>query len=668
MSWPRSSPSAYRRGERPSLQEYVDRCPAMGDEIRELFPALVEVEQAEEVLEAAARPAASPSAPALRQVGDYRVIREVGRGGMGVVYEAEQVSLGRRVALKILPGVVAKDRKALERFRREARAAARLHHTNIVPVFEVGQDGDVVFYAMQFIQGQGLDVVIDELARQRQQSGHGSAAPVAAGAEEPRPGRPGTTRPERTGAVVEEPGHRCRFATAPRPWWLRCGRGRSAGWRGRWSPGPSRPRSSIRTGPAHRTAWPRPARAIPSPAARPACRSSASSSTSAVLPGGTQVSAVESSGRRLPFFRSVAQIGRQAAQGLAYAHARGIIHRDIKPSNLLLDTAGVVWITDFGLAKADDDGLTATGDILGTIRYMAPERFRGEGDARADVYALGLTLYELLTLRPAFESSDRLQMIERIKTEEPVRPRLARQPDSARPGDDRPEGDRQGPRAPLPDGRRDGRGPAAVPRRRAGAGAADDGRGALRPVGAAQSRGGRSRRGADRRASPGHNRLHDRGREHEPTCCRAGRGGRRCRAALRQEADQRALAEKAPAPGEANFAKARAAVDESFTKISESQLLTVPGMQPLRRELLSSALAILRGLRQGASRRLDRARRPGLRPPPGRQDPWRAGRVTGGEGILREGQSLVRAARQGEPGGARAVGRPGPVALAARSP
>ncbi len=116
-------------------------------------------------------PAASPSAPALRQVGDYRVIREVGRGGMGVVYEAEQVSLGRRVALKILPGVVAKDRKALERFRREARAAARLHHTNIVPVFEVGQDGEVVFYAMQFIQGQGLDVVIDELARQRQKTG-----------------------------------------------------------------------------------------------------------------------------------------------------------------------------------------------------------------------------------------------------------------------------------------------------------------------------------------------------------------------------------------------------------------------------------------------------------------------------------------------------------------
>ncbi len=111
------------------------------------------------------------------------------------------------------------------------------------------------------------------------------------------------------------------------------------------------------------------------------------------------------------------------ALGLAYAHARGIVHRDIKPSNLLLDTAGVVWITDFGLAKAEDDGLTATGDILGTLRYMAPERFRGAGDERADVYALGLSLYELLTLRPAFGASDRLRLIEQIKAEEPVRPR-----------------------------------------------------------------------------------------------------------------------------------------------------------------------------------------------------------------------------------------------------
>ena len=431
----------YRRGERPSLQEYVDRCPEMGEEIRELFPALVEVEQAEEVLEAHAEPAASPAVPALRRLGDYRVIREVGRGGMGVVYEAEQVSLGRRVALKILPGIVARDRKTLERFRREARAAARLHHTNIVPVFDVGQDGEVVFYTMQFIQGQGLDVVIDELAHQRQKSGHASAAPVSAAERSVSASRSPASLPvrDRSEALVASLHARqvSRMAQSLITGTFAAGVSDSD---------PTGSSSGLSATGTHSSQL----------EGASGMSMHASSGTSAVLPGGTQISAIESSGRRLPYFRSVAQIGRQAAQGLGYAHARGIVHRDIKPSNLLLDTAGVVWIADFGLAKADDDGLTATGDVLGTIRYMAPERFRGEGDARADVYALGLTLYELLTLRPAFEFSHRLQLIERIKKEEPVCPRAV---DRRIPRDletivlkaiDKEPG------SPLPDRRRDG--------------------------------------------------------------------------------------------------------------------------------------------------------------------------------------------------------------------
>ena len=152
----------YRRGERPSLQEYVDRLPEMADEIREMFPALVDVEQAKGTPAPEQEPP-PPATPRLRELGDYRILREIGRGGMGVVYEAEQVSLGRRVALKVLPAHVIGDRKTQERFRREAKAAARLHHTNIVPVFEVGRDRDVSFYAMQLIQGQGLEQVIDEL-------------------------------------------------------------------------------------------------------------------------------------------------------------------------------------------------------------------------------------------------------------------------------------------------------------------------------------------------------------------------------------------------------------------------------------------------------------------------------------------------------------------------
>jgi len=158
-----------RRGERPSLKEYTDRYPELAEAIRELFPAMVEMQFAEAELPPATGPGPSPpaeSAPLLRQVGDYRIDREIGRGGMGIVYKAEQVSLGRRVALKVLPRH-AVGSSAVERFRREARAAAKLHHTNIVPVFEVGQDAEVSYYAMQLIQGCGLDQVIAELRRMR---------------------------------------------------------------------------------------------------------------------------------------------------------------------------------------------------------------------------------------------------------------------------------------------------------------------------------------------------------------------------------------------------------------------------------------------------------------------------------------------------------------------
>jgi serine/threonine protein kinase len=122
--------------------------------------------------------------------------------------------------------------------------------------------------------------------------------------------------------------------------------------------------------------------------------------------------------------RNVARLGQQAAEALAYAHGRGIIHRDIKPANLLLDSTGVLWVSDFGLVKTQDPALTDTGDLVGTVRYMAPERFRGECDARADVYSLGLTLYELLVLRPAFDGQDRLHLVDQIARQEPIRPRV----------------------------------------------------------------------------------------------------------------------------------------------------------------------------------------------------------------------------------------------------
>ncbi len=118
----------------------------------------------------------------------------------------------------------------------------------------------------------------------------------------------------------------------------------------------------------------------------------------------------------------------QVADALAHAASQGILHRDIKPSNLLLEETGNVWVTDFGLAKADDgDNLTHTGDIVGTLRYMAPERFNGQGDLRSDVYSLGLTLYELLALRPAFDETDRNKLVKQVMHDEPVRPRKLNQ-------------------------------------------------------------------------------------------------------------------------------------------------------------------------------------------------------------------------------------------------
>ncbi|WP_165228276.1 serine/threonine-protein kinase [Aquisphaera insulae] len=371
----------YRAGERPSIDDLADRHPDLAGQIRNLLPALLMIEQ-DLSIDPEPEPGVSrlPITPeGSSRIGDYRLIRVVGRGGMGVVYEAEQVSLGRRVALKVLPRHVSGAPRALERFRREAKAAARLHHTNIVPVFEVGQEGDVAYFAMQFIQGQGLDQVIDDLRR-------------LCGRAVPAPGA-GVTRARASGGLAGSllAGH----LDTPPP-------GAAA----------SDPYAATEEAPS---GWSADRLPLDPRADEPI--------GSAMLPGAAALSSVDSQGRGQPYFRGVAQIGRQAAAGLAYAHARGVIHRDIKPSNLLLDAAGVVWIADFGLAKSEEDGLTQTGDVLGTLRYMAPERFRGEADPRSDVYALGLTLYELLTLEPAYDSSDRPRFLDRVRDEEPARPR-----------------------------------------------------------------------------------------------------------------------------------------------------------------------------------------------------------------------------------------------------
>jgi serine/threonine protein kinase len=353
----------YRAGERPSLQEYIDRYPELADDIRDLLPAMVEIEQAKEHYQEAT-PAA---APALQQLGDFRIIREVGQGGMGVVYEAEQVSLGRHVALKLLPRGLLPDARAKQRFEREARAAARLHHTNIVPVFGVGEQDGMPYYVMQFIQGLGLDQVLLELQRLR---------PGAEGGVGARP----VPRSDVSAADVARSLLTGQFAPA-------------AG-----------PEATVDHAPARAT--------DPGPAA--GSDASAPSSSAVVLPGQSRDGS-KTAGRKPTYWQSVARIGVQVAEALEYAHKQGVRHRDIKPSNLLLDTQGTVWVTDFGLAKADDQqDLTRTGDILGTLRYMPPEAFDGKADARGDLYSLGLTLYELLAFRPAFEERERNRLIQQV--------------------------------------------------------------------------------------------------------------------------------------------------------------------------------------------------------------------------------------------------------------
>jgi serine/threonine protein kinase/Flp pilus assembly protein TadD len=275
------------------------------------------------------------------QLGDFRLVREVGRGGMGIVYEAEQVSLRRRVALKVLPFAATMDPRQLARFRNETYAAASLHHTNIVPVYYVGCERGIHYYAMQFIDGQPLSALLHGLRR-----------------------GPSTGRP--TPPAGDEP------------------------------TGPYQPGAPAPDGPAAAT---QPVAAL----------------TTQGPEGGTT------------YFRAVARLGEQAAEALQHAHDLGVLHRDVKPGNLLLDGRGNVWVTDFGLARVQSEAsLTETGDLVGTLRYMSPEQsLAGQVtvDHRTDVYSLGATLYELLTLQPVFGGKDRQELLQQITFEEPVTPR-----------------------------------------------------------------------------------------------------------------------------------------------------------------------------------------------------------------------------------------------------
>jgi serine/threonine protein kinase len=326
----------WRLGERPSIEEYAQRFPEQAEEVRDVLHAVVMMEQMKPhpgPSTPSNGAAAGPQAP-LQRLGEYRIIREIGRGGMGVVYEAEQETLHRRVAIKVLPANLLTSDKVRSRFRQEAMAAARLHHTSIVPVFGVGEVDGHCFYVMQLIEGRSLDQVI-----RSQESGGRSQESGVRSQESDVSGR---------GSVTEVLSSKAR---SRRP-----------------ETSPLTPDSCLQT-----------------PDSLP-------------LPP-----------------RTVARIGMEIADALAYAHAQGVLHRDIKPSNLMLDERGAAWVTDFGVAKiAEGAGITQTGDVVGTLKYMPPERFSGQSDARGDIYSLGMSLYEALTLQSPFPDTTPHHLIQLI--------------------------------------------------------------------------------------------------------------------------------------------------------------------------------------------------------------------------------------------------------------
>lgn len=366
------------QGERPSVEEYAERYPRIASIIRQVLPAL-EVMPTPFADSASAAEAASASAAAIGVLGDFRINREIGRGGMGVVYEAEQISLSRRVALKVLSFAALLDQRHLQRFRNEALAAAQLHHTNIVPVLSVGSERGVHYYAMQYIEGHPLSAVIGELQRL---GGVDAGEDAAQSALSARRAAASASQPRQAGEAT--------------------------------SPGSSAV--------AHPSITASPLIAAGSSAA------GASLATSGLLSadGSNLLDTIATDGhpRGRAFFRSVANLAIQAADALQHAHERGVIHRDIKPSNLLLDTTGRLWITDFGLATVQTEpGLTLTGDLLGTIRYMSPEQAlakRVPVDHRSDIYSLGVSMYELLALRPAYAGRDRQELLRQIAFDEPA--------------------------------------------------------------------------------------------------------------------------------------------------------------------------------------------------------------------------------------------------------
>ena len=343
--------ASIEQGRPVELDKLLARRPELADELTAYFDSINFLQLAAPDLTGLADSTSLLEDWTGRTLGEYEIVRELGRGGMGVVYEATQNKLGRRVALKVLPFAAVLDKQQTARFMLEAQSAAQLSHPHIVPVYDIGCERSVHYYSMQYVEGHSLEAAIEEL-KQFQQTADPHSASAA--------------KPVRRNKALRSSGRGAVF-------------------------GPCRSGEDL------------------------------------FPPTATAETKAGFSTRRTThdhsYVMAVAQLGIQAAEALQHAHDFGVVHRDIKPSNLMIDREGKLWVTDFGLARCQSDStITLTGAVLGTVRYMSPEQATGRRalvDHRTDIYSLGGTLYELLTLRTPYDADNSHELLQQIERGEP---------------------------------------------------------------------------------------------------------------------------------------------------------------------------------------------------------------------------------------------------------
>lgn len=341
-----------REGQGPSIDDLAAQNPEDAREVRELLQLVSAMETWKLRRELSTMRQTMPEQFRFERLGDCRLIREIGRGGMGVVFEAQQESMNRRVAVKLLPWRFPKSSPLRERFQYEAHLAGKLRHKHIVPVYHFGEQDGWCYYVMHLVPGIGLDRVIRKLGSRPYRI---HASEILSSFQQPAP---------RTGSDGRRGQHR---DGSQRSWW-------QALWPFSWSATPDEP-----------TGWT----------------------------------------IKRENWTQIARFGLQVADGLRYAHEAGILHRDIKPGNLILDERKRLWIADFGLAQIDHREEQSNSDndnIAGTLRYIAPEQLAGFPDARSDLYSLGITLYELCVLKPAFTELDRNGLTRAVRDVTPPSP------------------------------------------------------------------------------------------------------------------------------------------------------------------------------------------------------------------------------------------------------